>query len=70
MFQSRRRSRSLEEKGRYLVGLVELDEGVRIISNLSGITEENVKIGMPLRVIWEELTDEINMFSFAPKDMP
>ena len=59
-----------EDKGRYLVGLVELDEGVRIISNLSGITEDNVKIGMPLRVTWEKLTDEINLFSFEARNMP
>lgn len=59
-----------EERGRYLVGLVELDEGVRIIANLSGVTEDNVKIGMPLRVTWEELTDEITMFSFGPRTMP
>ncbi|MBI4292172.1 MAG: Zn-ribbon domain-containing OB-fold protein [Betaproteobacteria bacterium] len=59
-----------EDKGPYLVGLVELDEGVRIISNLSGVTEANVKIGMPLRVTWEKLTDDINLFSFEPRNMP
>jgi len=57
-----------EDKVPYLVGLVELDEGVRIISNLSGITEDNAKIGMPLRVTWEKLTDDINLFSFAPRN--
>ncbi len=59
-----------EDKVPYLVGLVELDEGVRIISNLSGITEDNVKLGMPLRVTWEKLTDDINLFSFEPRNMP
>jgi len=59
-----------EDRAPYLVGLVELDEGVRIISNLSGVTEANVKIGMPLRVTWEELTDDINLFSFEPRNMP
>ena len=59
-----------EERVPYLVGLVELDEGVRIISTLSGITEDNVSIGMPLRVSWEQLTDEINIFSFEARNMP
>lgn len=59
-----------EDKGHYLVGLVELDEGVRIISNLSGITEDNVKLGMPLRVTWEELTEEITLYSFEARNMP
>ncbi len=56
-----------EDKGHYLVGLVQLDEGVRIISNLSGITEETARIGMPLRVTWEKMTDDINMFAFEPR---
>lgn len=59
-----------EDKGHYLIGLVELDEGVRIVSTLSGVTEDMVKIGMPLRVTWEKLTDDINMFSFEPGKMP
>ncbi len=55
-----------EDKGVYLVGLVELDEGVRILSFLSGLTEDTAKIGMKLRVTWDRLSDEINMFSFKP----
>ncbi len=56
-----------EDKGHYLVGLVQLDEGVRIISKLSGITEETARIGMPLRVTWKKMTDDINMFAFEPR---
>jgi uncharacterized OB-fold protein len=48
-----------------LVGLVELDEGVRILSFLTGISENTAKIGMKLRVTWERLSEEINMFSFT-----
>ena len=54
-----------EDKGLYLVGLVELDEGVRILSFLTGISENTAKIGMKLRVTWERLSEEINMFSFT-----
>lgn len=59
-----------EDRVPYLVGLVELDEGVRIISNLTGVTEANVRIGMPLRVTWEQLTEDINLFSFEPRNAP
>jgi len=54
-----------EDKGVYLVGLVELDEGVRILSYLTGISENSAKIGMKLRVAWDRLSEEINMFSFT-----
>ncbi len=57
-----------ESKGQYLVGLVELDVGVRLLSFLSGISQNNVKVGMPLRVTWEQLNDEINMFMFEPRE--
>ena len=35
-----------------LVGLVQLDEGVRMLANLAGVTRENVAIGMPLQLDW------------------
>src|SRR5258706_12713816 len=35
-----------------LVGLIELDEDVRIVANLVGVTRDDVEVGMPLEVEW------------------
>ena len=55
-----------EEKTPYLVGLVELDEGVRIIANLVNVKPDDAKIGMRVKVAWEALSDDINYFAFEP----
>lgn len=55
-----------ENRAPYLVAIVELIEGVRIMSPLVGVAPDNVKIGMPLRVVWETLSPEINFPAFGP----
>ena len=49
-----------------LVGMIELDEGVRIIGNIINVKAEDVKIGMKVKVAWEALSDDINYFAFEP----
>ena len=55
-----------EHRTPYLVGLIELDEGVRIIANLDGVAEEDAEIGMRVRVAWEELGDGSRYYAFVP----
>ena len=50
----------------YAVGLIDLDEGVRIIANLVNVQPDDVRIGLRVRVAWEKLSDEINYFAFEP----
>jgi uncharacterized OB-fold protein len=54
-----------EDRVPYLVGLIELDEGVRIVANFVGLGPEDAKIGMPMRVTWEPLGDS-NYYAFEP----
>ena len=54
-----------EDRVPYLIGLVELDEGVRIVANLVGVGADDVRIGMPMRVTWEPLGDG-NYYAFEP----
>ena len=35
-----------------LVGLIELEEGTRLVANLTGMRSEDLRIGMPLEVSW------------------
>lgn len=55
-----------EDKTPYAVGLIELDEGVRIIGNLINVAIEDVKIGMRVKVAWEKIDDDITYFAFEP----
>jgi len=51
----------------YNVVLVELEEGVRIVSNLVDCPNDLVRIGMPVTVVWEDVTDEISLPMFKPE---
>lgn len=55
-----------EDRVPYFVALVELDEGVRILCNLPNVRNKDVKIGMPVKVCWEKLSDDINYPGFEP----
>jgi uncharacterized OB-fold protein len=45
------------EDGPYVVALVELAEGVRVMSNVVGCPPEDVAVGMPVSVTWHPLSD-------------
>ena len=49
----------------YVVALVELDEGPRLISNIVGCAPEDVAIDMPVEVCFEEAGD-FRLPRFAP----
>ncbi|MBX3025406.1 Zn-ribbon domain-containing OB-fold protein [bacterium] len=50
----------------YTVVLVQLAEGPRMISNLVGIDAHAVRVGMPVRVVFETLSDEVTLPKFTP----
>lgn len=54
------------DRAPYLIGVVELDEGVRMMAPLAGLEAAQVKIGMRLRVCWQDLSDDITYFAFEP----
>lgn len=60
--------RGFEGSEPYLIGVVELDEGVRMMAPLSRIAAGEAKIGMRLRVCWQDLDEEITYFAFEPDD--
>ncbi|MGW8322632.1 MAG: Zn-ribbon domain-containing OB-fold protein [Thermodesulfobacteriota bacterium] len=47
----------------YSVVLVELEEGVRLVSNLVDVGSEEIAIGMPVEVVFDRVNDE----TFLPK---
>jgi uncharacterized OB-fold protein len=50
----------------YLVGVIELAEGPRLLSNVVGVRVDQVEIGMALRVVFEPLMEEIVVPRFKP----
>ena len=51
----------------YIVALVELEEGTRIVSNIVGTTPEHVSIGMTVVVTFEHFDDGLVLPQFTPK---
>ncbi|MDY6907448.1 MAG: Zn-ribbon domain-containing OB-fold protein [Chloroflexota bacterium] len=43
---------------------VELDEGVRMVSNVVDVPPEELYIGMPVEVVFEDVTEEITLPKF------
>lgn len=50
----------------YVVAHVTLPEGPRMISNLVGIRPEEARIGMPVKLIYEDVTPEHTLYKFVP----
>jgi uncharacterized OB-fold protein/acyl dehydratase len=51
-----------------VVALVELEEGTRLIANVSGITPETAAIGMAVEVGFEDFDDDLSLPVFHPAD--
>lgn len=50
----------------YVVAQIELEEGVRVISNVINCDPESVKIDMPVKVTFVKATDDIAIPYFEP----
>ncbi len=50
----------------YAVVLVQLAEGPRLLSNLVSVPPEAIRIGMPVRVVFEDVSDEVTLPKFTP----
>ena len=50
----------------YLVAVVELEEGVRMTTNIVGCAATDVSIGMPVEAVFERVTEEHTLIKFRP----
>ena len=50
----------------YAVALVDLAEGVRMMTNIVGLDADRVRVGMPVQVTWEALSDGRHLPLFQP----
>jgi uncharacterized OB-fold protein len=52
--------------GPYVVALVDLAEGVRMMTNIVDCPPETVTVGMPVLLAWEPLSDGRHLPMFRP----
>jgi uncharacterized protein len=52
----------------YVVALVDLEEGVRMMASLLDVTPEPdaIQIGMPLEIVYDDVTPEVTLPRFRP----
>jgi uncharacterized OB-fold protein len=50
----------------YNVSWIKLDEGPLLLSNVVGCRNEDIRIGMPVEVVFDDVTDEVTLPRFRP----
>ena len=50
----------------YVIAIVELEEGVRMTTNVINCPLEELYVGMPVEVVFEDVTEEISLPKFGP----
>jgi len=54
--------------GPYVVVLVDLEEGVRVMGNVTDLPPDEVRVGLPVRATWQALSDGRQLLQFAPRE--
>jgi len=54
----------------YVVALVELDEGPRLLTNIVGVPPDKVACDMPVKVVFDDFEDGVSVPKFTPLDAP
>jgi uncharacterized OB-fold protein len=57
----------LADRVPYVVARVQLEEGARLMTNIVGCEPSAVRVGMPVSVTWEELSDGRALPQFEPR---
>lgn len=48
----------------HTVVLVDLEEGPRVVSNVVDVAAEDLEIGMPVQVVFEDVDDDLTLYKF------
>ena len=57
---------SLRDDVPYNVAEVELDEGPRLLTNLIAVDNADISVGMPVEVVFDDVTEEVTLAKFRP----
>lgn len=59
-------SPAFKDKLPYVVAVIALQEGPHLMTNIAGCAPTDVRIGMPVRVAWEDLDPDATLPYFVP----
>ncbi|MPZ86936.1 MAG: nucleic acid-binding protein [Nitriliruptorales bacterium] len=57
----------LAEQLPYVVGIVELEEGPRLITNVVDCEPDNVRVGMLIEVVFHDIAEGVSLHAFRPR---
>lgn len=60
--------RGFESEVPYNVAEVELDEGPRLLTNLVGISNDQIRAHMPVEIVFDDVTEVVTLAKFKPRD--
>jgi uncharacterized protein len=52
------------------IGLIELEEGTRVVANIEGVEREALQIGLPVEATFVDYDDELSLPVFGPASSP
>ena len=55
------------DKVPYVVAVIELEEGPRLISNVVGMPVEDVRCELPVQVVFDDVREGVVIPQFAPR---
>lgn len=55
------------DKVPYNVVIVELEEDVRVITNLVGVPNDQIKVGMPVEIVYEDVAPDVTLPRFRAR---
>ena len=61
-----RYNKAFEDDLPYNVAIVELEEGPRLMSNIVGIENGDIRPGLAVEVTWDDVTEKITLPKFRP----
>ncbi len=50
----------------YVIAVVELEEGPKLMTNITGVAPAAIKVGMPVRAVFDEVAPGIGVPKFEP----
>jgi len=51
----------------YNIAIIDLEEGVRMMSNIVDCKNEDIRIDMPVEIVFDDVTPEITLPKFRPR---
>jgi uncharacterized OB-fold protein len=56
---------SFKDRAPYVVAVIRLEEGPQLVTNLLDTPKDEIRIDLPVRLVYEDLTDEIGLPQFT-----